>query len=255
MCHYQVIRWYGRMGNNLLQILNAIIYGMDKNAYSIEIISHPIFYISNNIINENGCNCDKLCNMDDITGGIVQKKKYNLSFFKKIFKKHISYKYNNSINIIYDIGIHIRSGDIFSWCPHDKYPQPPLDYYVKIIDKNIKKNIIIVYENTLNPVINILIKKYKEYKNINFQSSSVTNDINILSRCKTLVISNGTFNVVAFVLSNTITKIIVPSYMDKNDWFSLNDDIIEIINIPNYIQIGEWKNSIEQRKLMLEYKM
>ena len=60
---------------------------------------------------------------------------------------------------------------------------------------------------------------------------------------------------VAFVLSNTITKIIVPSYMDKNVWFSLNDDIIEIINIPNYIQIGEWKDSIEQRKLMLEYKM
>ena len=32
-----------------------------------------------------------------------------------------------------------------------------------------------------------------------------------------------------------------------------NDINVNIIELPNYIKVGEWKNSEEQRKMMLDY--
>jgi hypothetical protein len=32
-----------------------------------------------------------------------------------------------------------------------------------------------------------------------------------------------------------------------------NDIKVHIVNLQNYIKVGEWKNSDEQRKIMLEY--
>jgi len=57
--------------------------------------------------------------------------------------------------------IHIRSGDIFtSNNPHPAYTQPPLDFYIKIIDKENRFPIFFFVEDEKNPVVNELKKIY-----------------------------------------------------------------------------------------------
>lgn len=251
MCIYSITSYYGRFGNNILQLCSTFIQGYDKaNKYLL--ISHPIFHFKN-ILNEETttCKCDntELFNRQ-------QLKQYDLKRLKTCYKKHIDIKENNDNNDIYDIGIHIRSGDIFQRIgnSHSAYLQPPLYFYEKIISENISKKIVIVYESNHNPVINKLIEKYKKYDNIIFQSSSIINDIYTLSNCRQLVVSNGTFWLVPYFESTIIENIIIADYMKDNRWFNfdLNTKYREI-ELPNYMNGQVWKNTLEQREIMIQY--
>ena len=54
----------------------------------------------------------------------------------------------------------------------------------------------------------------------------------------------------------TIEDIIVPTYMKRKEiWFGLQDDFVKDIELKGYMEIGDWKNSSEQRDLMVNYKI
>jgi hypothetical protein len=251
MCIYSITSYYGRLGNNILQIVSAFIQGYDQaNKYTLS--NHPIFHFKN-IINEGStiCNCNtiKVYNTQ-------QLKQYDLSQLKTCYKKHISIKGDGISSNIYDIGIHIRSGDIFQiiGSSHNKYLQPPLYFYEKIISENISKKIVIVYESNHNPVVNKLVEKYKHLDNITFQSSSIINDIYTLSNCRQLVVSNGTFWLVPYFESNIIENIIIADYMKDNHWFMFDTNTkYHEIALPNYMKGQLWKNTLEQREIMVKY--
>ena len=251
MCRYTITTYYGRLGNNILQICSTFIQGYEKaNKYILS--SHPIFHFKN-ILNEEDFICK--CNNIQLFNN-EQLKQYDLSWLKICYKKHIDIKGDIISSNIYDIGIHIRAGDIFNIIgnTHSKYLQPPLYFYEKIISENISKNIVIVYENNSNPVVNKLITKYKNIKNITFQSSSIINDIYTLSNCKQLVVSNGTFWLVPYFNSNIIENIIIADYMKENHWFKFDEDTsFTEIKLPNYMNGEIWKNTIIQREHMINY--
>lgn len=252
MNKYKIKQWYGGSGNNLLQILHMLVDSKNKNCCIIDNFQHPLFYLINNTINKDGLKEHKVyewCWKEKFT------QKMNLSVLKKIYNNHIKFKHQNN-GPLYDVSIHIRAGDIFGKVVHPKYIQPPLSFYEKIINENKNKKISIVYENTLNPVINKLLEKYKNTSNVVFQSSNIIEDILTLSRCKTLVMSMGTFTLIPYMISTTIENIIVPSYMKEGDiWFGLEDEFVQDIKLKDYIQIGDWINSSEQRDLMVNYKI
>ena len=242
---------YGRLGNNLLQLCSTFIQGYYiANNYILS--NHPIFHFKDILNKETTiCKCskEKLFNSE-------QLKYYDLSKLKICYKKHIDIKGYNDNNVIYDIGIHIRSGDIFKTIgnSHSKYLQPPLYFYEKIINENISKLIVIVFEDKNNPVIKILIEKYKDKTNIIFQSSNIINDIYTLSNCRQLVISNGTFWLCPYFESNIIENIIIADYMKHNVWFKFDDNTkYKEISLPNYMEGHVWNNTIEQRKIILNY--
>ena len=254
MCIYSITKYYGRTGNNILQICSTLIQGYDKaNTYKFK--KHDIFRFKN-LINEKNtiCKCNNI-----ILYNNQQLKYYDLSRLKICYKKHINITEDNTNNNdIYDIGIHIRSGDIFQNIgnTHSKYLQPPLYFYEKIISENKSKKIVIVYENNHNPVVNKLIEIYKQYDNIIFKSSSIINDIYKLSNCKQLVISNGTFWLIPYFESNIIESIIIADYMKNNHWFKfdINTKYREI-ELPNYMNGQEWKNTLKQQENMVKYNI
>ena len=251
MCIYSITSYYGRLGNNVLQICSTLIQGYDKaNKYVLS--SHPIFHFKN-ILNEEAtiCKCD---NLQLFNRELL--KHYDLSRLKTCYKTHINIKGDRVSNNIYDIGIHIRSGDIFQQIgnSHSKYLQPPLYFYEKIINENISKKIVIVYESNHNPVVNKLAHKYKDRYNIIFQSSSIINDIHTLSNCRQLVGSNGTFWLVPYFESNIIENIIIADYMKDNHWFMFDTNTkYHEIALPNYMKGQVWKNTLEQREIMVNY--
>ena len=103
---------------------------------------------------------------------------------------------NISIENLY---IHIRSGDIFTYCTTYPYAQPPLCFYDNIIQNFNFTNIIIISSSKENPVIQKLINKYK---NIIYNENELKYDIAILINA---------FNIVASI-SSFLTTIIQLNY-------------------------------------------
>jgi len=266
MCIVKISRWNNRTGNHLVALLNTIEHSFNRNNfYKLEIPEHKLFTLKSNLnlSNKEICKCDKIHDFTHIINPNIHNP-LSLDELKIIFNKYIKYndKYLNfdiSENDISenDIGIHIRSGDIFiGKNPQGYYVQPPLNYYTEIINNNLKKSIIIVFENTNNPIINKLKEIYKDYHNIKFQSSNLEYDIFTLSKCKILVWGTGSFCIIPYCLSNTIKKNIIPNtfygcirFFNNNK----NNNNMLFINLPNYIH--GWKNTNEQHNIMLNYKL
>ena len=89
--------------------------------------------------------------------------KFVLSIDEKrnLLNEYVEYKVPDSKNKMYDFGMHIRGGDIFSNSAHKLYVQPPLSYYTGIICDNKDKNIIVVSQDNKNPVVAALKKNAK----------------------------------------------------------------------------------------------
>ena len=142
----------------------------------------------------------------------------------------------NNINKLHenDIVIHIRSGDIFSSRPHPNYVPPPLSYYIKEIDKCKYENIHIICEDTKNPVVNELLKLYK---NAVYEKNTLENDIRIILGAANIIFSVGSFIPSLMLLSNNIK-----SFYRKED-------------LEDYYKIMKpWKNTIVQRNYILTYE-
>ena len=241
---YKITNFAGRSGNNLLQTLTMLYeFEKDNEGLALSIPPHNIFTLKTPYYDANKYN---LC-----TYNMLKFLKLNINTLKELSDKYLKFNIQPS-SIIYDIGIHIRSGDIFQNSGHGLYKQPPLSMYKRIIDDNTNKNIVIVFENNNNPVIYELKKLYHSMHNVCFQSSTLQHDIAALSNCKTLVISNGTFCLIPMMHSNVIDKIVYPSYIKDNKWFRFNDNCIPF-DLPNYNT--EWNNSKEHNTYLLTYQV
>lgn len=246
--------WKGRTGNNILQILRAIHYAKKYNHSSIYFKSHPLLN-SQMITLENVEN-----NKSIINDTFFYLKKYNITdpepyVMKEYFQIYVKPIFKIQNNDIVDddvdkiIHIHFRGGDIFSTNPHNMYVQPPLSYYKNIIDHY--STIKLVCEDKKNPCINELLK----LKNIEYTSNTLEKDLCILSNVSNLVIGFGTFGFLLYLMNNKLKNLYIPDFfvneLPQGKWG--NDIHIHIVDLPNYIKPGQWKNTKEQRKIMLEY--
>ena len=277
MCISKFYTWYNGNGNHLLAYLNLITYSFISNSYkSLKIPNHGLFdFTINNLENtENICNCDKV---DDLTRKINpfevhRKDRHSLIYLRELCRKYVSLKNVELINdknqLIYDICVHIRDGDIYSTNIHREYVQPPLDYYIKVLEMNINKKICFVYCKGNSPYIPILKEYVNKHKMINvfFQSNSLKEDISTLCNCRMLVWSYGSFCLIPTCFSNTIEKLIIPNSVFNRKrgeagrpWFDIRDDLnssllnIKLIDFDDYISIGMWKNSEENINKMKMY--
>jgi hypothetical protein len=256
----QISKWNGRLGNNVLQLIYSIKYGFENNYNKIIFPKSDYFIKQEVIISKN--NYDK----KDIISGIyypfdLEKKPILLfSEMKSIFKKYIEdiiiFKYNYINYNNDDILLHIRSGDIFKY-KIPNYVQPPLIFYKLIIDKyNGKK--IIISEDTINPCIKNLIKD-NNCKRIN--GNTLEDDINILRNGYNICFGYGTFSIFIMLMNDLLENIYIPDYVyhkmtqSWNIVFDTNKFKINIINLPNYIKVGEWIPNKENIQKMLDYSI
>jgi len=247
-------KWCGRLGNNILQIVRCIHYAKVYNFSHIDLPVH--LYLKDNKIIIKDCNMSntisntffniKNMGVQDPTPN--QMKIYFQKYINPIIKLNINPSDNENI-----LHIHIRSGDIFSPTGgHPYYVQPPLKYYIDIINSKKWEKIIVVYEDAHNPCVKGLANTNF---NIHFQSSSLINDIEELCQSTNLVVGFGTFGYMIYLMNNNLKNLYIPVYvlkeLPKGSW---GDIILNVIELPNYIKCGEWKNTSEQRQIMLNYK-
>tara|TARA_R110000824_G_scaffold390895_1_gene588353 strand:- start:68 stop:901 length:834 start_codon:yes stop_codon:yes gene_type:complete len=268
--------WFGRTGNNIQSISNAIYFCRLKginfhsppNGFIEEFsenfgaesnLSSPFFTIKD-------FNCDKPCYIKDdimfcdINDLYSQRKDICETFILPRLKIPLLKDPLPSSTLV----VHIRGGDIFDFNPAyvgfkgeiDNFPgmmvQNPLCFYENLFKKF--KSVLIVAEDFSNPVIKHLQKNEK----VKVVSSSIEEDFSLLLRAKNLATSGvGTFAIAAALCSKNIENLFCTNlfYTHHLNPTMLEGKInVEINNLEGYIKKGEWKNTCSQRKLMVTYK-
>lgn len=260
--NYTISEWYGRLGNNIQQISNAIFYCKQNNvnfycppsyfAKKFNIIFGDNSPISSRFFFHDGHTSDSQYKdfMSDVDLLNKTRREILVNFLVPNFLFDVNECFDDDTVVI-----HIRSGDIFEKNPPIHYVQNPLSFYKNIIDKH-KKAIVVTESDFLNPVLNELKKEQK----VIFQSTNLINDFQTLLRTKNLVTSGvGTFGIAAALCSKNIKNLYVSNlYLNEHLNYNMlvdTDVSVHITELKNYIKIGEWKNSPEQRQIMLEYKI
>jgi len=213
--------WQGMLGNTLLQTYNCILIAIDKK-YNIRLPDPKD--------NHKFSNYSKYYNKRDIilypeTSKEEIKNRYNFYYQKwlpdytecfnknheqaiKILKELLVFSEEDVIYSEDDtLVIHMRSGDIFTNCPHPKYVPPPLEFYTKIINKKEYKNYIICTQNGRNPCL----KPLEKMENVKWSGGELLKDIKLIMGAKHLVFGVGSFVPALLMLSKNIKKIYVPS--------------------------------------------
>lgn len=249
-----VNRWFGRLGNNLIQICNAINIAL--NTKSIVIFPKYTSKLLKKLHKLDFSNPNK-CNIT--INGYFYFPEHCYGFYtslserRRILLKYIhpilNLEYVNNVNEN-SLVINIRSGDMFEKnTPHSTYFQPPLSFYKYIINHGNYDDIIIVTEKDLkNPCIRGLLKWNKD---IILTTPSPEMAASMLLKAKHLVIGTSTFSLMLSLLSRNIKYLHIcnPEYK----WNSQDYSIIfyKLKNYPN----DNWKCSPEQLKLMMEYSI
>jgi len=248
--------WYGRLGNNILQLTNAILIALYYK-YNIIIPDHNYFNKTYIIIN------DKIdINDPKIFGDInlyfrnhidnIEKSLLDLNHEKAIEILRNCFKFpiiNNDFNEN-DVVIHMRGGDIFGKYPHHNYINPPLSYYINILINKQFNKIYLISEDNKNPCIKNLISKYPK---IIHKIQSLDEDIKIILQAPNIITSFGTFIPALLSMSTNIKNIYKPNY-DFNNLLLKNVNIYETFLTTYRNMMYPWKNLKKQKIIMLTYK-
>ena len=153
------------------------------------------------------------------------------------------------------IVIHIRSGDVF-----DKgvvnpcnYVPNPLYFYLQLLEQ-FESAIVVTEGDNHNPILDEL----RKHPKVTIQSESVAYDFGTLLAAKHVANSGvGTFGVAAALCSDNIEQFYCTDAMMSehlNYEMLVNTDVsVNLMSLGDYIKVGEWNNSDEQREYILAY--
>jgi len=160
------------------------------------------------------------------------------------------------------VAVHIRSGDLFDRPdPHPNFVQPPLAFYTLALSHfgagRSRVQVTLVYEDEGNPVIAALHTFLEEAGTpYSVSSSSLGADLSTLLEHRALILGRGSFGVAVAALSANVETLYFPWGETRIPGLvrerKLNGHLIEEVE-PRHIEAGEWTNSNEQRRRMIEY--
>ena len=253
-----VSHWYGRLGNNIQQICNGIIYS-SINGDGFFSPHHDL--IGQIVIGSQKKTTTRQCRFFHYN---TPNKDFDIDLnylyqnICKVAKQYVVPNFKFKIKDPFDddtLVVHIRSGDIFAHehdPPHDYVPNP-LCYYLNLIEE-YDKIIVVTEPDNYNPIVDEL----KKIKKVNVQSESVAEDFLTLMRSKNIATSGtGTFAVAAALCSSNIKNFYCSNlYLDEhlNPEMVMRSEIkVHMMELNNYIEYKTWKNNKDQRKFILEY--
>ncbi len=261
---------YGRMGNNLLQISNAILLARALGLNYLRLPETQILKlpepatINGLTLLPPGHSLKGYGGF--LTSGFFRETRLErlgctMETRRRVIQKYIVPHLNCAPTLPEArccLTIHIRSGDVFDPNPHPGYPQPPLSFYKKAIEDAQKKlgitQVQLVFEDRKNPCIPAL-EEYIKHSGLSLriQCGTLLEDVAVLLSAPNLVFGYGTFGLGICLLSKVCESIYVfgPSGYAYSKFSTLKnltvyDDISGI-----YPRVGEWKGTEEQLNLMV----
>lgn len=270
---YRVVGWFGRLGNNIQQVTNAIMLAEYEGKKFDQVLDHSVlnkFSIDfgnndNNIIDGRFYSWEPLFSHQNTFVGeneIGLSKDYIYNNFRRVCKSYVSPNLNipKYEKLLDDtVVIHLRSGDIFDGVLPTpiSYVPNPLCFYLKLVEQ-FNHVIVVTEPDGNNPILGEL----KKYDKVTIQSKSVKEDFVTLMSAKHLALSGvGTFAMAAAMCSSNIKSLYTTDLLfteNLNYTMLLNTNVdVNIMELKNYIPVYpcSWLNTEEQRKFILTYGM
>jgi len=206
--------------------------------------------------------------MDDLT---PQHRVYLLETY--IRPLLIPFKMPTNIITPGDLIIHIRSGDIFqgeegqggSSFGGSIYTQPPLSFYLLVVERafsGLKGRVIIIAENSLNPVILELVKTLDaECHQVTLRlNHDLATDLSWLFCGSNVVFAHGSIGIAVALLSPSIKT----AYFFRHNGTGTLEPVTKYIGDQvqkffvidedgSFIPFGGWRNTAAQRRQLLEF--
>jgi len=264
------VEQYGRMGNNLLQISNALLLAKALRLEYVKLPKSEIFSVSHPVTVEGLTllphDVDTRTYGSFLVSDYFQQPRLELlgvrmPIRRKVLKKYLA----PAVKLVYPnkepagcLTIHLRSGDVFSSNPHPDYAPPPLAFYKVVIEDSLKNLAIdrvrLVFQDERNPCVNAL-KEYlsKLPLSVSLQSGSLEEDFKVLMSARNLVFGYGTFGVGICLLSEaaeTVNAFGISGYAYQQ-FNSLQVSRVWDDMSGKYPGKGEWTASPAQLELML----
>lgn len=269
---YSISHWSGRLGNNIQQVANAIMFSeFNQNTFA-QSLDHEVikqFTINFGENKESGSgrfySWQPLvhCERGDYEGGneIGLSPEYIYKNIQRICQTYITPNLKIPQKQVLDedtIVMHLRSGDNYHrvFDPPTNYVPNPLIYYLNLIE-SFEKCIVITEPDKDNPIVHELMKIGK----VQIQSSSVSDDFATLMYAKNVALSGvGTFAMAAALCSSHLenlytTDLLLTEHLNYSMLFDTNVTV-NVMELENYIPVFpcSWKNTQEQRKFILDYR-
>jgi hypothetical protein len=261
-----ISHWYGRLGNNIQQICNGIIFSK-VNGCGFFSPPHEMIeqiYIDNE--NKSTLRSSRFFYYDTENKDFDININYLYNNIRKVALEYITPKLKiPEVNSIDDdtIVIHIRSGDLFEVIyeesslnvPNVNYVPNPLSYYLTLVDM-FDKVIVVTEQDSYNPIV----EKLKKIDKVVIQSKSLAEDFATLTSAKNLASSGvGTFCIAAALCNKNLknfycTDLLLTEHLNYNMIIDENVNV-NVMELDNYIKIGEWKNTKKQRDFILNYEL
>lgn len=263
---FSILNWCGRFGNNVQQISNAIFHSQTR------------YLLFNSPDNENikPFRCEfggaieqglyffhlpsEIGNGDaHFHGDVEELKKCRRKICLDYIFPNLKIDFSKIDPLPEDVAVvHIRGGDVFKkdYCSVvSNYLQNPLDYFQESIGKYRKA--IVVAEDNNNPVVS----KLSGQKNVQVLYPNVKESIEILISARNLVTSGiSSFGMACALLSKNILRLHhsnlkLNEVLNQDEFFDpLVEKILYQIDLDRYIKFGDWRNTPEQRDIILNYR-
>ena len=281
------IRWFGRLGNNILQITNGI--HVARLYRSRLVLTQPrddgyrpaLLGLRDLDFTEPGSEAVGDCQVALFrlpALDLVQEHPLDWEGRRCVLAEFVRPMLPHSLAEAAgggddDLVIHIRSGDIFrgieidtasdgtpAWkrpprrrWVHAKYVQPPLAYYCRIIGSRSWRSVRIVAEDRVNPVIRALLAEYPFARH---EPGSLEDDARVLLSARNLVIGYGTFALSWALTSRNLRRLYCTS-LPTDVLGTLRDGDLEgvethVFRLDDYLRPGEWRCTDKQLRRMLE---
>lgn len=262
-----------RYGNSIVLLNNLLYYCEILNITNIYLNSKKSWPIIENITT-NEINITLLTDKNiDLKDKSITSFNKNYIYFQKIIKPEIridrlKYEIKRNLPKVIlnqkDLFIHIRSGDIFEYKSNNciNYAQPPLCFYQSILKSFKFRKIFIIAQNSLNPIINLLIQIFP---GITMTNNSLEEDVSLLMNAYNIVGSISSLFTTTIIFNENLKNVWeYDLYRLPEKYFHLHHDIYNYkIKYSIYKMIPSekykkmmipWINSRQQRELMIHEK-
>lgn len=267
------IRRFGSMGNNFIQVLNAV--HLARHLGVAHVIA-PDLGISTNgrTITHDGVTLHPdntpappgLCLEGsffypselslEVFASLTPARKYDMA--KRFLVPLIDLHPDTSRDRSRELAIHIRSGDIFSHGIHPGYVQPPLSYYTRIVDEMRTAGLIdyvsITCEDRLNPCIDALDRHLTDRAiPCRIQSGSLREDVGFLTGARHLMFGFGTFGYGICLLAGQIDTVHVFDMTLFDGLPNVGQVTVMRPEPDSYISRRDWRCTPEQLQQMIDF--
>lgn len=256
-------KWFGRFGNNMQQISNALYYCKKYNIH-FDMAPHPIIEDIDLPFGEirmpgNENQWSYFYFMEGAECNFPDENLQVLNFQRKeLCEKYILPKLkidHGKVEESFDgLVIHLRGGDVFS-NPHPQYVQNPLSYYLELLKiPKYQNNTIVVAEDNTHPLIPAFTKLM-----IPVLYLSEVQSLEVLLTAQSLATSGaGSYAIAAALCSKNITKLYCTDiWLEESLTPIMLKDHLEVlcmdIDPHKYIKKGDWTINNETITKLLTY--